>query len=121
MRSMTKFWTTLACLGVLGCAEGSPSKPVMDIEPQMEAPPPTCGNGVVDPGEDCDCGKDVSTVCQIPNMMECSLVNRGAGALLCKAQPSCKWDFSMCANSTPAPMGGTGAMPGAGGTGGTGR
>jgi hypothetical protein len=144
MRSNMKYWMTLACLSTLGtvatvgCAEGSPSQPPIIIEPIMDAPPPTCGNGKVDTaaGEQCDCGSMVSTQCQVMEM-DCMAVNRGPGTLLCKAAPACTFNFSMCAISTPASNGGSGAvmpggampggaaMPGGmmmrGGTGGTGR
>jgi hypothetical protein len=129
MRSMMKFWTTFACLSVLGCAEGSPSQPVSQIEPPLEMAPPSCGNGKVDKemGEECDCGDMVSTFCQVMDM-DCNAVGRGNGALLCNARPACTFNYTMCANSTPAANGGSGAMmmmPGGmrpgGGTGGTGR
>src|ERR1700712_1472429 len=118
MCSMMKFWTTLACLSVLGCAEGSPSQPVSQIEPPLQIAPPTCGNGVVDmaAGEQCDCGSMVQTQCRVMEK-DCNAVGRGAGILLCNAAPKCTFDFSMCAISTP-PTGGTGATTtGAGGTG----
>ena len=117
MCSMMKFWTTLACLCVLGCAEGSPSQPVSQIEPPLEIEPAKCGNGVVDvmAGEQCDCGGMVSTQCRVMDKT-CNDVGRGGGILLCNAAPKCTFDFSMCAISTP-PSGGTGATMGAGGTG----
>jgi hypothetical protein len=104
----------LACLSVLACAEGSPSQPTMQIEPPLEMAPPTCGNGKVDVAamEQCDCGSMVSTQCQVMEM-DCMAVNRGPGVLLCNAAPACTFNFSMCAISTPASNGGSGAtMPG---------
>jgi hypothetical protein len=78
--------------------------------------------------EQCDCGPDVTTQCQVPNM-DCNAVGRGPGILLCNAKPACTFNFTMCAINTPASGGaGTGAMPGGmmsggmmQGTGGSGR
>ncbi len=50
MRKQYSFWPTLAvllgCLSAFGCAGGTT--------------PPSCGNGVVDVGEQCDDGNTVS-------------------------------------------------------------
>jgi hypothetical protein len=117
MCSMMKFWTTLACLSVLGCAEGSPSQPVTVIDPPAVMEAPKCGNGTVDVavGEQCDCGNMVTGQCRVMDKT-CEMVGRGGGMLLCNAAPKCTFDFSLCADNSP-PTGGTGAMQGTGGTG----
>mgnify|MGYP003407443669 FL=1 len=108
-------WTWAVCglvglmgpMGLQACAEGSPSAPVQHIDPPAPKMEPLCGNGRVDPMEQCECPNKMTTGACPVDGMTCKDVGMGTGALLCNAAPLCTFNFSMC--SAPKPAAGTGS------------
>lgn len=100
---------------LLACAEGSPSAPAMQFAPPAAEVVATCGNGLMDPGEQCECERIANNIlpdtCPIANAnVTCASMMRGTGTILCNR---CAFDTSMCTSGTPG-------ISGSGG-GGTGR
>lgn len=126
-------WSGLIFLtGTLACAQGSPAEPPTKIE---VPPPPVevlCGNGKLDPGEQCDCANPMASgQCKVDGAM-CSTFKgpMSTGTVLCNAKPLCTLNLDSCSGGPVGAMGGTGATvtggtgamtSGVTGTGGTGR
>jgi hypothetical protein len=106
-------WAACGVVGLLACAEGSPSAPVQHIDPPLPTVEPLCGNGRVDPPtEQCECINKMTTgQCPVDGMTCKDLGMGTGGTLLCNAAPLCTFNFTMCTGAKA--MGGTG-------TGGTG-
>lgn len=64
----------------------------------------TCGNGVIDPGEDCEYTTFPQTFCS-------ALLSGSDGALVACSASTCRYDFSNCAG-VPAPVCGNGKREG---------
>jgi hypothetical protein len=112
MRKLRVSLVWLIFMGVGACAKGAPAE-VPDLpEPPPDIVVPTCGNGKMDMGEDCECMNKETTGLCVANMT-CDIVTPGdKGMLLCDSK-TCKFDTSMC-NSHPAGSAGTGGGAGAG-------
>jgi hypothetical protein len=97
---------SLALTAVAACAQGAPATPELAVEAPAIMIQPTCGNGMADMGELCDCKPGVTTQCQVEGRT-CDMVMNGAtGPLLCDAK-TCQFNLSMC--SVPGSVGAGGA------------
>jgi hypothetical protein len=107
---LSLFWLVLMAAGA--CAKGEPAE-VPDLpDPPADPIIPTCGNGKIDMGEDCECMNKQTTGLCIAGMT-CDIITKGDnGMLLCDSQ-TCKFDVSMC-NTHPAGAAGMGGSAGAG-------
>jgi hypothetical protein len=124
MKPTMKRWVTcvgLFALGIGACAQGSPSKPVSDVEATVTMVAPVCGNGKFDKGlEQCDCPNKATTGQCVPIELTCEMVKPGStGMLACNAMPNCTLDMSKCIGGMALP--GAGFPAAATGGGGTGR
>ena len=110
----------LAVVALIGCGKGvstfdndlaaqsaaqSTEEPDASVEPMDEPEPEPCGNGVIDPGEDCDG--------DFLHEETCETLGFGPGDLMCDSE-TCTYDTSMCQSQTTTGGGGMGG----GGTGG---
>jgi hypothetical protein len=119
-------WSGLMFLtGTLACAQGAPADPLTKIEIPTAPPEILCGNGKMDPGEQCDCtNMSASGQCKVDGVT-CAMFKgpMSTGTVLCNAKPLCTLNLDMCSGGPTGAMGGTGAMmittPGAGGAGAT--
>jgi len=94
--------------GWLSCAEGSPADPPMQIAPPEPKKEPPCGNGLMDPGEPCDCpkvgGQPVDRCPVTTGTITCQTMNFKDGTLLCN---KCTFETMLCTGGT-GPTGGMG-------------
>ena len=74
-------------------------------------PQPSCGNGRIDPGEECDPAAPVLTTC-----VAATMAARPAGSVSCTK--TCVFDLSRCTSAGTGGFPGTGGVTGAGGKGG---
>ncbi|HVU04169.1 MAG TPA: hypothetical protein VHE30_20570 [Polyangiaceae bacterium] len=97
-----RFLAIFASVDVLGCATADPNHAtdgVVDGAGDLPGgpPPPGCGNGTVDPGEECE-GRNLGGA----NCAFATLNARPNGTLSCS--PQCQLDASRCtSNGDPGP------------------
>lgn len=104
-------WAMCGAASLFACAEGSPSQPAEYIPPPAPMVEPLCGNGKVDPMEQCECPNKMTTGACPVDGTTCKDLGMGTGGtLLCNAAPMCTFNFTMC----------TGPKSAGSGTGGTG-
>ena len=111
LRSRFWVWAVCGAVGLMACAQGSPADPPTHIDPPVPMMAPLCGNGKIDPMEQCECPNKATTgQCPVDGM-DCASLKMGTGTLLCNAAPLCTFNFTMCSikGSGGSGSGGTGS------------
>lgn len=97
------------------CAEGAPSEPADQLPAVLPEPVTTCGDGIKDKNEMCDCPKGATGMCEVPDGVTCEALMMGAGMVYCKAL-ECTYVMEFCqAGAVQSGAAGTSAMAGRGG------
>ena len=94
------------------CAEGAPSEPADQLPAVLPEPMTTCGDGIKDKNEMCDCPKGADMMCEAPETVTCESLMMGTGMVYCKAL-ECTFIMDFCSAGAVQVGGGAGVGVGA--------